>query len=111
MFWVVRRTPLPHGWAILLVAAATVFYMFLVDAGPPVVRATVLVLVACAAAALGAARLSFNSLAAAALVVLAINPNNLFHTGAQLSFLSVAGLMWFGPRWMGAAGRKAPWSG
>ena len=45
-----RRTPLPRRWAVGLVAAATVFYMFLVDAGPPVVRATVLVLVTCAAA-------------------------------------------------------------
>ncbi len=106
LFWVVRRTPLPHHWAILLVAAATVFYMFLVDAGPPVVRATVLVLATCAAGALGQRPLSFNSLAAAALAVLAMNPNHLFHTGAQLSFLSVAGLMWFAPRWIGIAGRK-----
>ena len=105
LFWLVRRTPLPHGWAILLVAAATVFYMFLVDAGPPVVRATLLVLVACLAAALGRKPLSFNSLAAAALVILAINPNSLFHTGAQLSFLSVAGLMWIMPRWINAADR------
>ena len=100
LFWVLRRTPLPRGWAAALVAAATVFYMFLVDAGPPVVRATVLVLVACAAVYWGRRPLSFNSLAAAALVVLAINPNHLFHTGAQLSFLSVAGLMWFAPHWM-----------
>jgi competence protein ComEC len=100
LFWLLRQTPLPRGWAAALVAAATVFYMFLVDAGPPVVRATVLVLVACAAAYWGRRPLGFNSLAAAALVVLAINPSHLFHTGAQLSFLSVAGLMWFAPRWM-----------
>ena len=71
--------------------------MLLVDAGPPVVRATVLVLVFCAASYLGRRPLSFNSLAAAALVVLALNPNHLFHAGAQLSFLSVAGLMWVRP--------------
>ena len=107
LFWVLRRTPLPRGWAAALVAAATVFYMFLVDAGPPVVRATVLVLVACAAVYLGRRPLSFNSLAAAALVVLAINPNHLFHVGAQLSFLSVAGLMWFAPHWIGHHPRPA----
>ncbi len=77
--------------------------MLLVDAGPPVVRATVLVLVTCAAAYLGRRPLSFNSLAAAALVVLAMNPNDLFHVGAQLSFLSVAGIMWFAPHWMDTA--------
>ncbi len=81
LFWLVRRTPLPHGWGLLLVAAAAVLYMLLVDAGPPVVRATVLVLTACAAAALGRSPLSFNSLAAAALLVLAMNPNHLFHAG------------------------------
>ena len=74
-------------------------YMLLVDAGPSVVRATVLVLVMCAAWYLGRHPLSFNSLAAAALVVLALNPNHLFHAGAQLSFLSVAGIMWFAPSW------------
>ena len=106
LFWVLRRTPLPRGWVAGLVAAATLFYMFLVDAGPPVVRATVLVLVACAAVYLGRRPLSFNSLAAAALVVLAINPNHLFHVGAQLSFLSVAGLMWFAPHWMATTSRR-----
>jgi competence protein ComEC len=42
--------------------------------------------------------LGFNSLAAAALVVLAINPCDLFRVGAQLSFLCVAGLIWFAAR-------------
>ncbi len=85
-FWLLRRTPLPRGWAPALVAAATLFYMLLVDAGPPVVRATVLVLVFCAASYLGRRPLSFNSLAAAALVVLALNPNHLFHAGRNCRF-------------------------
>ena len=41
-----------------------------------------------------------NSLAAAALVVLAVNPSDLFRVGAQLSFLCVAGFVWAGPRWL-----------
>ena len=100
LFWLVRRTPLPRGWAAVIVSTVIVVYMLLVDAGPPVVRATVVVLVFCAAEWLGRRSLSFNALAAAALVVLAINPSNLFHPGAQLSFLSVAGLMWLAPHWM-----------
>jgi competence protein ComEC len=106
MFWVARRTPLPRGWAIFFVGFTTAFYMLLVDAGPPVVRATVLILSACAAAQLGRRPLGFNSLAAAALVVLAINPTHLFHVGAQLSFLSVAGLIWFAPRWLKIPGHS-----
>ena len=70
----------------------------MVDVGPPVVRATILVLVACIAVWLGRRPLGFNSLAAAALVVLALNPAHLFHVGAQLSFLCVAGLIWFATR-------------
>jgi competence protein ComEC len=106
LFWVTRRLPLPPGWAPALVAAATLLYMLVVDARPPIVRATVLVLVMCAAAYSGRRPLSFNSLAAAALVVLAINPNDLFHVGAQLSFLSVAGLMWFAPGWIASGGQQ-----
>jgi len=100
LFWVLRRTPLPRGWTIAMVAAVMIFYTLLVDAGPPVVRAAVLVLVLCAATYSGRHVLSFNSLAAAALVVLTVNPSNLFHTGSQLSFLAVAGLMWFAPHWL-----------
>ena len=111
MFWVVRRTPLPHGCGHPAGCG-----------GDPVLY----VPGRCRAAGRagdrcwcwwpvprlrwGESRLSFNSLAAAALVVLAMNPNNLFHTGAQLSFLSVAGLMWFGPHWMGTS-HKARWNG
>ena len=53
-------------------AGIIVFYMLLVDADPPVVRATVLVVTICTAAVLGRPLASFNMLAAAALVVLAL---------------------------------------
>ena len=105
-----RRLPVLRGWALLGLALGTVLYMLMVDAQPPVIRATVLLLVMCAAAYAGWSRLGFNSLALAALVVLAVHPSDLFHTGAQLSFLSVAGLVWFLPRWRqtGASARPAP---
>ena len=95
----VRRCPISRGWGMLAVAGLVIFYMLLTDARPPVVRATVLVLAFCLSYYLGRQAVSFNSLAFAALVVLALNPADLFHTGAQLSFLAVAGLMWFGPSW------------
>lgn len=100
LMFLVLRAPIPRGWAMLSVAVFVVFYMLLTDARPPVVRATILVLVMCGAVYLNRRAVSFNSLAAAGLVVLAINPSDLFHTGAQLSFLAVAGLMWFAPRWI-----------
>ena len=107
MFWLVRRTPLCRAAGrSLLVAAATVFYMFLVDAGPPVVRATVLVLVACAAA-LGRRALSFNSLAAAALVVSGDQSEPpLPRRGATLVSLGGRADV-VRPRWMAAAGSRS----
>jgi competence protein ComEC len=98
LWTLLRHLALPRAWASGMVAAVVVFYMFLTDAEPPVVRATVLVLSLCLALAVGRRTQAFNILAAAALVVLALNPSDLFHVGAQLSFLSVAGLAWFAQR-------------
>ena len=89
--------PVRRGWAVLAVAAVTVLYALLVDARPPVVRATVLVLISCWAICIGRQALGFNTLAAAAIVILAVNPAELFRTGAQLSFLCVATLIVAGP--------------
>jgi len=100
-----RRAPIRRYWAVWSVAGVAIFYMLLTDARPPVVRATILILVMCWSVYLGRKAVAFNSLAAAALVVLAVNPCDLFHTGAQLSFLAVAGLMWFAPQWFGTTSR------
>jgi len=108
LLWVMRRAPIPRGWAVLAVACFTVFYALLTDARPPVIRATILVLVVCVSLYLNRRPLSFNSLAAAALVVLTWNPTELFHTGFQLSFLAVAGLMWFAPGWVFRSGEQDP---
>jgi competence protein ComEC len=73
--------------------------MLLVDAQPPVVRATILVLSACGSLWFGRERLGMNVLAGAGLIVLALNPADLFRIGPQLSFLCVAGIMWLAPMW------------
>ena len=90
---VLRRLPIPRRAALAGSALFTVLYALLVDAQPPVVRATILMLCFCGSLYFGRRRLGFNSLAAAGLVVLALNPADLFRIGAQLSFLCVAGLM------------------
>jgi competence protein ComEC len=90
---------LPRRVAIVSVMAVTFAYMLLTTAQPPVVRATLLTWIVCGGMLLGRARMGFNSLALAGLVVLAVNPAGLFHTGVQLSFLSVAVLICAG-RWL-----------
>ncbi len=78
---------------ISAIALGCLVYMLLSGARPPTVRATILVGLACLAALAGRRPLSWNTLAAAGLVVLALNPAELFRLGTQLSFLSVGALM------------------
>jgi competence protein ComEC len=100
LLWLMRLIPLPRFLGAVSVAAVTGIYALMVDANPPVIRATILVLIACGSIWFSRRKLGFNSLAAAGLVVLALNPCDLFNVGAQLSFLSVAVLIWFGARWI-----------
>jgi competence protein ComEC len=85
----VRRT-----WALVGVMFITGAYMLLTMAEPPVIRATLLVWIMCGGIWLGRPRVGMNSLALAGLIVLVVNPANLFNIGVQLSFLSVAALFW-----------------
>lgn len=98
LFGVMRLGLVRRGTALIGVALLTLFYAIVIDAEPPAVRATIIVMVACASLYMGRPALGFNSLAAAALVVLAMNPADLFRAGPQLSFLCAAVLAWFGNR-------------
>lgn len=74
----------------LILAAAVAAYVLLVGVQPPVIRAAIMLWVAMAAGAVGRRPLSANTWAAAGLIVLALNPADLFRTGPQLSFLCAA---------------------
>ncbi|HUG69764.1 MAG TPA: ComEC/Rec2 family competence protein [Pirellulaceae bacterium] len=92
-FWVVAR----FGWVsrrkvLYFAIALFIFYALFTDSKPPVVRATVLISVMCVARLLGRRAFAFNTLALAGLILLAVNPTNLFQAGTQLSFLAVATL-------------------
>jgi competence protein ComEC len=92
------------GWlsrnaCLFLTTGFVVFYAWLVEFRPPVVRASILIVLFCAARMLGRSGLSYNVLALAALLVLIINPTDLFALGTQLSFLAVAAIQ-FGNRWI-----------
>lgn len=93
LFRVLRFLPVPRGCALAAVASCTGLYMLLVHAETPVVRATLLVWIACAGAAVSRRPQMMTSLALAAIVVLVWRPADIFATGAQLSFLSTAVLV------------------
>jgi competence protein ComEC len=92
-FWlIVRLGIMPRRTALVAAISLVTLYAILTDAQPPVLRAAILVVVLCLGKLYGRTILTFNTLAAATLIVLAINPAELFDTGAQLSFLAVAAL-------------------
>ncbi|MEX2093258.1 MAG: ComEC/Rec2 family competence protein, partial [Pirellulales bacterium] len=85
---------LPRRVALALIIAVVALYTLVAGGEPPVLRAAVLVVLVCVGAWSGRRGVAFNSLAAAAVIVMAINPAQLFQTGTQLSFLCVAILIW-----------------
>lgn len=84
---------LPRRVGLSVIIAIVVAYTLLAEAQPPVMRAAVLSVLGCIAIWYGRRGVAFNSLFAAALIVIAINPNDLFRTGPQLSFLAIAVLI------------------
>ena len=87
---------MPRRAGLCLIMAVVVAYALLAEAQPPVVRAAVFSVLMCVAAWSGRHGVGFNSIFAAALVVIAINPNDLFSAGPQLSFLAVGALIGIG---------------
>ena len=79
--------------AVVLVVTVLV-YLFLTDVRPPAIRATALVCTVSAALYSGRRSLGVNALCATALVVLALNPTELFQFGAQLSFFATGAFFW-----------------
>ena len=76
-----------------LVALVVLVYALMTELQPSVLRAAVFIWILCLGWAVARERLFFNSLAAAALVVVAIRPGDLFMASFQLSFGIMLGLM------------------
>ncbi len=91
--WVSRRN------CLVMTILFVLFYAWLVEFRPPVSRAAILIVLFCFGRLRGENAFSFNLLAIAGLIVLMINPSDLFGIGPQLSFLAVATLT-FGKRWV-----------
>ena len=99
LYLLFQFSALPRRGALISVALLVVLYSQVTGGQPPALRAAVLFVIYCTAKFLGRRAIGFNALAAAALIVLALNPADLFRTAPQLSFLAVAVLTWFGNSW------------
>ena len=86
---------LPRRWALLSTIMFVLFYVWLVEFRPPVLRAAVLLILFCVGRLVGRSGSEFNLIALAGVVVLIINPMDLFQLGPQLSFLAFATLVVF----------------
>lgn len=91
-----RLLPLPSWGPPLLLLLFTAGYLLLVDVRAPIVRASILILAIYSGQLLYRGHHFANSLAAAWILVLAINPTSMFQAGPQLSFLAVGTLVWLG---------------
>ncbi|MEW6386130.1 MAG: ComEC/Rec2 family competence protein [Thermodesulfobacteriota bacterium] len=113
-FWGLRRFP----WlllrvnamklATLLASAAVVAYAWVAGGSPATQRAEIMVLAYLLLLFLGRPREVWSALALAALVILTLNPLRLFSISFQLSFVAVAALIYFLPRWFGKRPEAAP---
>ncbi|HZZ74156.1 MAG TPA: ComEC/Rec2 family competence protein, partial [Pirellulales bacterium] len=98
LFQTLRWCQISARATALLVLAAISAYAWLTGGEPSVMRAAIMVAIVCVSIWCGQTSLRFNSLAAAALALLAYNPTDLFRPGAQLSFIAVIAISWLSAR-------------
>jgi DNA internalization-related competence protein ComEC/Rec2 len=91
---------------LILTSLAIVFYCFVAGSSPPVVRATVMFVIASIGYVISREPDILNSLALAAFLMLLANPKELFDPSFQLSFGSIISIVLFAPRIEEAFGKK-----
>ena len=82
-------------WVVVTIATCILIYITLAETRPSVIRAGTLVLLGCLSYLLARQALSFNLLGASGLVLLAINPAELFQPGTHLTFLATVAILWY----------------
>jgi competence protein ComEC len=81
-------------WCAVIIFITVIAYLFLTDIQTPAIRSTVLICIVSLAVFLNRRPLAINTLCATALVVLLLNPSELFQFGAQLSFVATGAFFW-----------------
>ena len=84
---------LPVFWKVVFTIAVCVFYTALTGGRPPVLRAAILVCTFTVAIWMRRPSQAINTLSLAGLLLIFLNPENLFSVGVQLSFLAVGTLL------------------
>jgi competence protein ComEC len=100
LWLILRLLAVRLRWGAVGVALFLLAYALLTGGRPPVLRSAVMVCAACGGLMLRRPALTANTFALAWLAVAAVNPTDLFSTGCQLSFLSVAIVIWGTGHWV-----------
>jgi competence protein ComEC len=93
MLFVFRRLHLPKRWAYTAAIPTLILYMLIVGTKPSIVRATIMASLLALAYVLRRISDPLNILFAAALVILAWTPTDLFDVGFELSFAAVLAII------------------
>lgn len=91
--------PLPHKTTCILTIATVILYACLVGFRPSVLRASLMVILFLVAQIIDRDADLFNLLAFAALLLLLINPAQLYDVGFQLSFVATFSIVYLIPKW------------
>ncbi|PIP21254.1 MAG: hypothetical protein COX40_00360 [Candidatus Omnitrophica bacterium CG23_combo_of_CG06-09_8_20_14_all_40_11] len=105
---------IPRKPRYILTILLLIFYCLLTGANTPVLRSTVMASILLFAYFLKREINIYNSLSLAALMILAVNPWQLFEVSFQLSFLSVVSIVWLSPKIKSLFPQKVnkiPWIG
>jgi len=108
IFLILKMLSIPRKGQYVLTMAFLIFYAFLTGGQPPVVRATIMAVIFLTSFLIEREPEPVNTLSAAALVLLVMNPLNLFDVGFQLSFISVLSIILFYQRFMEVFYKWAP---
>ncbi len=89
---------IPKKASIILTIFLLVFYAILTNGSPSVIRATVMTISLLFGLLIGRQTSLWNSLGMAAVIILGFDPNAFFDVGFQLSFLSLASILYITPK-------------
>ena len=92
-----RVLALPSRLAFLIVIPILGYYVLITGLRPPVIRATLMVIIGLVSLTIGRDTPLLAILSLACLIILLLNPLSLFNASFKLSFLAVAGIVYFTP--------------
>ena len=95
-------------WKEIITVLTVIFYCLLTGAAPPVLRASLMVIIYFCGLLLNRKSNPYLAIAFAGLILLLFKPNQLFAPGFQLSFIITLGILFFSPYLMEKLPKKFP---